>query len=124
MASTKKKIAYVAAVLVCLFLIETGREIAVFLSWSRTYEKSYWTIDARRRKGDLSTAAVQEIIGPPASVEKTNVETWHWDAASRQGPILRLVPLPITRKTYRLSLEVNSAGIVTDIYSNAAAPGS
>lgn len=122
--AAKKRFAYIAVVVICLLLIETGRELAVFLSWSRTYEKSYWTIDARRRKGDLTTAGVQEIIGPPASVEKTNVETWHWDAVSRRGPILRIIPLPMTRKTYRLSLEVNSAGIVTDIYSNAAAPGS
>jgi len=120
--SLKKKLGFVAAILICLFLIETGRELVVFLNWGKRYEKAYWTIDARRRTGDLTTAGVEEIIGPPASVDKTNVETWHWDAASRKGPILRLIPLPITRKTYRLSLVVNNAGIVTDIYSNAEAP--
>jgi hypothetical protein len=118
----KKKIGYVAAVLVCLFLIETGRELVVFLNWNKRYEKAYWTIDSRRRKGDLTTAGVEAIIGPPAGIEKTNIETWYWDAANRKGPILRLIPLPVTRKTYRLSVEVNSVGIVTDIYSNAEAP--
>ena len=98
-------------------MAETGREAAVFLSWSRHYEKAYWTIDARRYQDQVTKSELNEIAGPPTKTETSPVETWTWDAAQHRGPILRILPLPLTRHPYHLAVEFDQEGFVRDVFA-------
>ena len=115
---TKKRIALVVVLLVGLLLVETGREVAVYLSWSRYYEKAYWTIDSRRYQDVVTKSELRDIAGLPTQEEKEGVESWSWEAAKHRGPILRMLPLPLTRHPYRLSVEFDENGFVHDVFAN------
>jgi hypothetical protein len=117
MKVTKKKVTFIAIAIFGLLLIETGREIGVFLSWSRFYEKAYWTIDGRRYQDVVTKGELREIAGPPTREDKGTVESWSWEAAQHRGPVLRILPLPLTRHPYRLSVEFDENEFVRDVFA-------
>lgn len=120
MASAKKKVAVILIFLIGLVVVETGRELTVFLSWSKYYEKAYWRIDARRFQEDpITKSELVEIAGQPSSKSNTGIESWYWDSGKHVGPVLRLIHLPLTRKPYQLSVEFGPEGFVKDVYANA-----
>lgn len=112
MATTRKKIIVIIGVVIALFCVEILREWVWYMYKLKTYQASYWKI-----KTDLNKKDVKAIIGEPDFIENTDAEYWHYNSEIYQGFLWRKLRLHRAGEFYRLEVQFDKEGMVTDVFS-------
>lgn len=113
MTSKRKKIFIVIGIIIALFGFEVLREWVWYMYKLKTYQAAYWKIS----KNDLNKKDVKAILGEPDSIEKSDAEYWQYNSEIYQGFIWRKFKLHRQGDFYRLDVQFNEEGTVTEVYS-------
>lgn len=118
MASKRKKIIIIAAVLIGGLAVECLREWVWYMYKLRNFQSSYWQIQKQISKGEPPTKKeLTAAIGPPDVIEKTDAEYWHWQSEVHQGFIWRKLKFHRKEEFYKLVVQFDESELASEVYS-------